>query len=196
VRVFVAIDVPAEVRRALGELIEKLEKACHEARGSRRGSAGTRWVRTEGMHATLKFIGEVTPPKVEDIKAALGAIHSPAPVELRFRGTGFFPNPRHPRVFWAGIEASPNLAELAGGVDRGLQSLGIPGETRPFHPHLTLARFKSEEGLEKLHAALDKLGPLEFGATRATEFYLYQSVLKHGGAEYTRLAEFPFVKGA
>lgn len=185
-RVFVAIDVPDGVQRALGELIAKLEKACR----------GARWARPEGMHVTLKFIGEAAPEKVEQIKSALRAIHSPAPVDLRFRGSGFFPNPRHPRVFWAGIEASPNLTELAESVERSLESFGIPRESRMFQPHLTLARFKSEDGLERLHQGIEQLGTLEFGATRATDFYLYQSVLKPRGAEYTRLAEFAFVKGA
>jgi 2'-5' RNA ligase len=103
VRVFVAIPVPDDVRRALGELIAKLRRACPQAR----------WVRTEGMHVTLKFIGECGEDKVERIKTAIAAVRSAAPVELRFRNTGFFPNPKHPRVFWAGIDASPNLAEIA-----------------------------------------------------------------------------------
>ena len=70
--------------------------------------------------------------------------------------------------------------------------LGIPREERAFSPHLTLARFDTPRGLDALHAAIEKAGPLEFGATTAKEFHLYQSVLKPGGAEYTRLATFSF----
>jgi RNA 2',3'-cyclic 3'-phosphodiesterase len=185
VRVFVAIPVPDDVRRALSEFIAKLQRT---------GSA-VRWVRTEGMHVTLKFIGETSEEKVERIKAAIAAVRSAAPVTLRFRNTGFFPNPKHPRVFWAGIDATPNLAEIAHAIESKLEPLDIPRETRAFSPHLTLARFNSQEGVPRLGEALAQLAPFEFGATTVRQFHLYQSVLKRGGAEYTVLADFDFVKG-
>ena len=184
-RVFVAIPVPDDVRRALGEFIAKLHRTCPQAR----------WVRTEGMHVTLKFIGEAGEEKVEQIKAAIAVVRSAAPVELRFHNAGFFPNPKHPRVFWAGIDATPNLAEIAQAIESQLESFGIPREARAFRPHLTLARFNSQEGVPKLGEALAQLAPFDFGATTARQFHLYQSVLKRGGAEYTVLADFDFVKG-
>src|SRR5580658_5066374 len=93
---------------------------------------GARWVRPEGVHVTLKFIGETPPEQVSAIEGALRGARAAAPVEAKFRGAGFFPNERHPRVFWAGVEASPNLAELAGDVDRRLSALGIAAESREF----------------------------------------------------------------
>jgi 2'-5' RNA ligase len=186
VRVWVALDVPEKVRQGVGELMRQLEPACR----------GARWVRTQGMHLTLKFIGETAPETVERIQAELGAVRSATPVEMRFRGVGFFPNAKHPRVFWAGIEASPNLTEIAADIERRMEGLGIAREERAFKPHLTLARFKSEDGVAKLHEALAKAAPFEFGGARSEEFHLYQSVLKRGGAEYTKLATFPFVKAA
>ena len=187
-RVFVALEIPDEVREAIRSLIGQLEKNCR----------GARWAHVEGMHVTLKFIGEVPPERVGRIQAELAAVRSDQPVELSFRDVGFFPNERHPRVFWAGITATPNLTELATEVERRMESLGIPREQRPFRPHLTLARFKSEEGLEQLREALRNFKSLEFGSTRAQEFHLYQSQLKPRGAEYTRLATFCFtpVKGS
>ncbi|MGH9702102.1 MAG: RNA 2',3'-cyclic phosphodiesterase [Candidatus Acidiferrales bacterium] len=185
-RIFVAIDVPQDVRLALGDLIAKLEKT----------SRGARWVRPEGMHITLKFIGEAADDSVEKVKASLAGIHSPSPVQLNFRGTGFFPNDRHPRIFWAGMEASPNLAAIASEMERRLVPLGIAAESRAFRPHLTLARFKSEDGLAQLRSNLDRVGQLEFGSSRESEFHLYRSVLKRDGAEYTRLATFEFVKAS
>jgi RNA 2',3'-cyclic 3'-phosphodiesterase len=124
------------------------------------------------------------------IKTALSSIPSRAPIPIIFRGLGFFPNERRPRVFWAGIEAGTDLAALAGAVETALGALGIPREERAFSPHLTLARFDTPRGLDALHAAIETAGLLEFGATTAREFHLYQSVLKRGGAEYTRLATF------
>lgn len=181
-RVFVALDIPEEVRRAIGEHIVQWEKLCR----------GARWVRVEGLHVTLKFIGEVQPEMVERIRTHLATIRLAAPVEMSFREVGFFPNERHPRVFWVGITATPNLDELAAEVEQGLESLGIPQEQRPFRPHLTVARFKSEDGLDHLHKAVRDAGLLEFGSTRTGEVHLYRSQLKPGGAEYTRLKTFSF----
>jgi 2'-5' RNA ligase len=183
-RLFVAIDIPAETRAAVAKLIAQLAPL----------GPGAKWVRADGMHLTLKFIGEQPEDKVARIEGQLRAVRSPAPVELRFAGTGFFPNPRSPRVFWAGIEASPNLAELAANIERRLEPLGIPREQRAFKPHLTLARFNSTAGLPQLREALATLGPLEFGNALSSEFHLYRSQLQRGGAVYTKLATFPFVE--
>ncbi len=184
-RIFVALDIPDDVRQAIRNLIGKLEKTCR----------GARWVRVEGMHVTLKFIGEVPLEKVERIKVELAGLRSGAPVDLNFRGVGFFPNDRHPRVFWAGIESTANLAEIAMEVERHLENLGVAREQRPFHPHLTLARFKSEDGLQQLRETLRNLGAQEFGSTRTGDLHLYQSQLNPKGAIYTRLATFHFVGG-
>ena len=185
-RLFVALDIPAEVRRAISETIARLRDVAR----------GARWLRAEGVHVTLKFIGEMPAERVPAIEEALRAAGVAEPVAARFRGVGFFPNERHPRVFWAGVEASPNLAELARDVDQRLSRLGIAAETREFRPHLTLARFKSEDGLPRLREEIKKLEPLDFGSMRASEFYLFQSELGRGGAKYTKLANFRFGGGA
>jgi 2'-5' RNA ligase len=181
-RVFVALDIPEPVRAAIERLIAKLRPVCR----------GARWVRIEGAHVTLKFVGEVPPEKIEPIKAALGTVFLTAPVELIFRGVGFFPNAKRPRVFWAGIEGGSELGSLAAAVESALESLGIDRDPRAFSPHLTLARLESPDGLDALRAGI--AGPFEFGRGIASEFHLYQSVLKPGGAEYTRLATFRFVR--
>jgi 2'-5' RNA ligase len=181
-RLFVALDIPEEVRSSLAALTAKLRPACRNAR----------WVRIEGLHVTLKFIGETPPEKVEAISTALAAIPLRTPFIINFRGLGFFPNGRRPRVLWAGIEASPELAALAATAETALESLGIPPDKRVFSPHLTLARFDTPRVLEALQDAVKKAGHLKFGSTTAQEFDLYQSVLKPGGAEYTRLTTFSF----
>jgi 2'-5' RNA ligase len=191
VRVFVALDIPEEVRAAIGALIERLRPVCRAAR----------WVRIEGVHLTLKFIGEVQPEKIESIKASLSRIHFPNFIELKFRSVGFFPNERLPRVLWAGIEAGAGLGALAAAVETSLEPLGIAKEQRIFSPHLTLARIEMERkksarsSLNRLREAISKAGPLEFGSSIASEFHLYQTILKRGGAEYTRLATFRLVGG-
>jgi len=181
-RLFVALDIPEDVRSLLAALAAKLRPACRNAR----------WVRIEGLHVTLKFIGETSAEKTEMIKTALASIPSRAPIPMQFHGLGFFPHERRPRVLWAGIEAGTDLAALAAAVETSLGVLGIPREDRAFSPHLTLARFDTPRGLDALHAAVEKVGAIEFGATTAKEFHLYQSILKPGGAEYTRLATYSF----
>jgi 2'-5' RNA ligase len=181
-RLFVAIEIPEDVRSAIGGLIKSLRGACRDAR----------WVRIAGLHVTLKFIGEIPSERVDELKAALTWIPPRNPIAMNFGGLGFFPNARRPRVLWAGVEAGPDLSALAAAVENALSPSGIEQEDRKFSPHLTLARFNESAGVDALHVALEKAGPLKFGSATATEFHLYQSVLKPGGAEYTRLATFPF----
>jgi 2'-5' RNA ligase len=186
VRLFVALDLPENVRKALGKLIAQLKSQ----------SPKTRWVRPEGMHITIKFIGETAPPKLDSIRAALATIHSSEPVEMSLRGVGFFPNERRPRVAWCGVEASANLAQLAADASKALAPFGVPAESHVYVPHLTLARFSSPDGLEKLLSAASDLKSHEFGSARETEFHLFESILKQTGADYRRLATYPFVKDA
>jgi 2'-5' RNA ligase len=190
-RLFVALEIPKQTRDALAALIAQLAPFCR----------GGRWSRPEGMHLTLKFIGEVSIEKAKRIRTELGEVRGSSAVEIVFRGAGFFPSARHPRVFWAGVETGPHLAELAAMIERRLEPLGIAQEMRDFRPHLTLARFKSEEGLPALHAALAKLGKqdgqgaeigLEFGSGRFEEFHLIESTLRPTGAVYTTLETFRF----
>ncbi len=183
-RLFVALDIPEDVRAALGSLVNRLREQLR----------GARWVRIEGAHVTLKFIGEIPTNKMKNIKAALRSVTFPAPIKIIFSGLGFFPNERRPRVLWAGIEAGPALGALATAVDASLEPLGIAREQRPFSPHLTLARLDSSKNLSRLHEGIAASGALEFGSGIAKEFHLYQSVLKRGGAEYTRLATFRAVQ--
>lgn len=187
-RLFVALDLPGEVRQALGELTARLKPLCRAAR----------WARPEGMHVTLKFIGHAIADgdaeKLAAARAALAAVRCGELVEIKYRGVGFFPDARRPRVVWCGVEASANLAQLAADIECALEPLGIPREERVFVPHLTLARFKSPERVEPLARAATEFGHRDFGSARETEFHLFESLLKPGGAEYRKLASYSFVR--
>ncbi len=183
-RLFVALELTPAIHEALRALVGKLERT----------GADLRWVRPEGMHLTLKFIGEVASEKLAPIKAALARASSPAAVQLSFRGLGYFPNERRPRVFWVGIEASENLAPLAAEMEKALAPLGIPAEKRAYVPHLTLGRFKSDARLAELQKEIAGLSSTDFGCFGARSFALFQSRLSPKGAEYTRLEEFHFVR--
>jgi 2'-5' RNA ligase len=187
VRLFVALEIPAAVRDNLAAQVEKLRELSAKVADKR-----PRWVRSENLHVTLKFIGEVSPTRLAGIRGALSAIRSDALVKIKFHGLGFFPNEQHPRVLWAGLDASANLPSLAGDIDGALETQGIARERRAFTPHLTLARFEPPGLYEKLRAAIQKNGAREFGSFQTREFYLIESKLKPSGAEYTTLASYPF----
>jgi 2'-5' RNA ligase len=182
VRLFVALEIPAEVRENFAALLGELRNA----------DANPRWVRPENLHVTLKFIGETAPEKLEAIQAALATVRSGESVKLDFRGLGFFPGEKRPRVLWAGTEASPNLPSLARDVDAALGKTGIARETREFTPHLTLARFKEDRASEKLLTMIRERAGEGFGGLRTNEFHLIESKLKARGAEYLRIASFAF----
>src|SRR3989338_4134637 len=119
-RTFIAIDIPNGIRRHITALIETLQPA----------TASVRWVRPEGMHLTLKFLGELPPAKVEAVKTALASVRLPAPLRIQIRGAGYFPNEHSPRVIWLGMYGGTELASLAYRVEETLSPLGIPKENR------------------------------------------------------------------
>ena len=179
-RLFTALDPSPEVHDQLTRLLERL-----------RPSAGVRWAKPENLHLTVKFIGEWPEERLPALRQALGGVALPPPFEVRIAKLGFFPNSRAPRVFWAGIHSSPALKELAAGIDNAVTPLGIALETRPYSPHLTLARVPERTPLEALHRAIESLPSAEFGTFTADRFFLYQSRPAAGGSIYTQIGEFP-----
>ena len=192
-RIFVGIDLDAEVRAKISRFLE----------GVRGFAPDVRWVRPESLHVTLKFIGEQKPERVEEIRDALRRVEG-ASMEIRFAGYGFFPTPKSARVFWIGIHAGDQLAALAAAVDKATSELGIPKEERAFSPHLTLARgagrgggapgWRKGDGANSDFAVLQKrlgeMPELDFDTMSAREFCLYQSQLSPGGSKYTKLEKF------
>jgi len=174
-RLFTAIDIPEEVRKNLHALVARLRPA-----------AKISWSAPEKLHITTKFIGEWPENRIEEIKAALKTVGSPGPIEIAIGGLGWFPNPRSPRVLWAGVESGPSLETLARATEQVTASLGVPKEDRKFSPHLTLARIKERVPLEALQRAIASLPSLDFGSFPVTSFYLFLS----SGGKYTKLAEF------
>jgi 2'-5' RNA ligase len=179
-RLFTGFDLSPEVIRTLDALLDQLRPA-----------ARIKWSLPANLHVTTRFIGEWAEDRLPDLRAALAALPSHPPIPIHIRKLGFFPNPHSPRVFWAGVEASPDLAALASEIDRALDPLGLPPEGRPFSPHLTLARIKEPVPLQKLREIIAALPPLDFGSFSADRFFLYQSRLSPAGSVYTKLAEFP-----
>ena len=179
-RLFTGLDLPEDVIGSLRKLLDRLQPA-----------ARINWSPPENLHITTKFIGEWPEQRLAELNSALAALEPRAPIPVRIRQLGFFPNPRSPRVFWCGIEA-PGLEALAAASDRATAALGVPPETRPFSPHLTLARIKERLNLQPLLTAIDALPSIDFGRFVADRFFLYQSRLTPKGSVYTKLAECEF----
>jgi RNA 2',3'-cyclic 3'-phosphodiesterase len=188
-RIFVALDIDDAIRERISRFMDGLRGFAPDAR----------WVRPESLHVTLKFVGEKPPEFVEKIKQALSSVQANS-TDITFRGYGFFPGPKAPRVFWIGIESGPQLASLARAVDDALVRLGIPKEEHAFSPHLTLARAGGRSAREKGRAPNDfqhlqeKLASLaipDFDTMKPREFFLYQSQPQRGGSRYTKIATFP-----
>ena len=186
-RLFVALEIPADVRDNLAAVIRELNKLSSQA-----ASKPPRWVRPENLHVTLKFIGETAPGMLDAIRDALAGIRVNKPIDINCKGLGFFPDDRRPQVLWAGLDASGNLPRLAEDVDRALETVGVAHEKRAFTPHLTLARFDPPRLPEKLRDAINPTAARDFGSFQARQFHLIESRTKPSGAEYTTLHSFAF----
>ena len=174
-RLFTALDIPDDILANIGRLFDRLKP-----------TARIRWSPTENMHITTKFIGEWPEIRLQEMRNTLARVPATGAIDISIRGLGWFPNPKNPRVFWAGVHAAESLSKLAAATEWATSSLGVPSETRPFSPHLTLARIRERVSLDGLHKTIAATGSDDFGSFQATAFFLYLSA----GGKYTRLAEF------
>ena len=177
-RLFVAIEISSEIRKRIDDFVKHIQPHLPNAR----------FVRPEGLHITLKFLGNVADERRSAIEGALRQIKA-SHFEVSVRNIGFFPNPRSPRVLWVGIESGPELGTLATAADKELATIGFEREKRSFTPHVTLARFKEGGKTGNVSSVLPASSP-SFGTMTATEFHLYESKLSPKGASYFKLADF------
>lgn len=148
------------------------------------------WASIESIHLTLKFLGEVDEARAAELAEALErATFGIAPIGLEVEGVGAFPDPARPRVVWAGVKASPELARLQGRVEEEMSALGFEREPRPFTPHLTLCRIKSPADSRALGRLIAQIEPRLSAAFRAASVVLFKSVLRPTGAEHMPLRE-------
>ncbi len=185
-RLFVALDIDEEIRRRIAKFRDQMRTLAPDVK----------WVGPQTFHITLQFLGETA--ELEGIQAALQNVRDEA-CSLNFRGAGFFPNSKAPRVFWIGIESDRHLQPLVASLASALAPLGFQHDAGPYTPHLTLARAgsgrprpvrgeHSAPGLRVIADKLASLSPPEFGTMTAREFCLYESKLSAGGAQYTKLS--------
>ncbi len=137
VRSFIAIELDEAMRKGLDGLQRWLKESV---------AFPVRWVRPEGIHLTLKFMGDIQAEMVERVLAALPPVAAQfSPIELSISGLGVFPNSRRPRVLWAGLHGDlETLSALQLAVDDAVGKLGLPKEQRAYSPHLTLGRVRRD----------------------------------------------------
>ena len=125
-----------------------------------------RWVRDEGLHLTLKFIGEQPETSLEPIASSLeGVAARHDALALGVGGLGAFPNLRAPRIVWVGVSNEPRLELLHHDVERACEALGIPVEGRAFRPHITLGRVKRELPAADARALAGAARSVNYGRT-------------------------------
>jgi 2'-5' RNA ligase len=183
-RCFIAIELPAGVKKGLRELQSRLKS---ESR------APIKWVDPENIHLTLKFLGNVAADKVDAIAEAMTeAVQGTAPFPLKISELGVFPNPRKVQIVWVGVGGElERLAGLQRRIESALEKLGFAAEKRRFTPHLTLARLRDQataserEGLGRLIGQTEFDSAGEFGVDSVK---LIKSQLTREGPIYTTLS--------
>ena len=181
-RLFVAIELPDEVRMALGRIEDELRP---------RGLERLRWVRPENIHITLKFLGETPAERRADIEAALrAAADGVAPHKLTLGKLGKFGGRGSPRVLWVDVEGDvETLRALQKRVEERIAPLGFPPDERAFSAHLTLARVPQDVARQVARPMTEAIDAVKMPglAIPVREVALMRSELRREGAVYTRL---------
>ena len=171
-RLFVAIDFPDTVKTQILRLRQD-------------DLPPGRWSRRAALHLTLHFIGGVPEAVANAYEAVLHQVDAPG-FELRIAGVGQFPTESRPRIIWAGVENRPPLRALHEAIGQALEREGFQREKRPYHPHITLMRFRKP--LRRGPASRWIKRHLDFytDALPVTQFILYESELTAEGPMYTK----------
>jgi 2'-5' RNA ligase len=184
-RLFCAVDLEPAVASAASALADELRSRAARVAPLARIT----WIPPERMHLTVRFIGQTDDPLTAAILTALATPLQVAAFDLRVGGVGAFPRGGKPQVLWAAVEAgTPQLQAIEREVTRRLDTVGIPPETRPFHPHLTLARVREAAGL-RTTPLFTNLENTSLGATRVETITLYESRLSPRGPTYRALQQ-------
>ncbi len=180
-RLFVAAELPADLRRRFLSVQEELARA----------PLPVRWVQPDGIHLTLKFLGEAGPKRLPEIVEALrGAERGIAPFSLEAAGAAAFPDRGAPRLVWVEVQGDLTAARrLASAIDAATARIGFARETREFRPHLTLGRVKGPERGD-WRSILARAGAGAVGGFEVTEYVLFESRLGPAGAVHTPIERF------
>ncbi|RLD10411.1 MAG: RNA 2',3'-cyclic phosphodiesterase [Chloroflexota bacterium] len=183
IRAFIAINLPADVRDSLEQVISNLQEQLP--------AALVRWVDSDKIHLTLKFLGDISSKNLEIVKKIVASEAAKRhTMEIGIGGIGAFPKTHHPRVIWIGVEAPSELDDLRRGIETGVARLGYERDKYDFTPHLTLGRVSrktSGKDIRKVGDVLHNFSVGYLGAARVDAVHVYRSDLRSDGPTYTRL---------
>jgi RNA 2',3'-cyclic 3'-phosphodiesterase len=177
-RLFIAIDLPADVKEKLMYI------------GG--GVPGARWLEQDQLHLTVRFIGEVDGGVFDDILNALKEVRS-EPFEMKLKGVGHFPPRKDPEVIWVGVEKNDHLLQLRNRVESALSRVGIERDKRKFAPHIAIARLRNTHA-SRVGWFISEYALFELEPFPVTEFNLYTSVLSSNGAQYQLEANYQLIR--
>jgi len=178
IRAFLAVDLPSNVRKSIDIFQQELRPLL----------PNMKWVNPQSIHLTVKFLGDIQEEHISLLKSAVQkSLAECFSFPLCCEGLGGFPSLNRPRILWAGVSGDVELFHnLVARVEEAVTSLGFPQESKPFHPHFTLARMKGQ--FREAGMALEKSGLLGtshgFGTIDVDKISLYQSELHPTGATY------------
>ena len=183
IRSFIAMDFPDEILAQLEKTAIALKK--------RLPNFPVRWVPTNNIHLTIRFLGNVSKSNIEILKNILeNQAKNFEPFEVSVGGLGAFPSKHKPKVLWVGLETNDDMIELKNNIDAEVARLGYAREKRGFSPHLTLGRISRNANLNEIIEIGDIISKTKvgfLGATRINQIHLYQSILKPSGAVYSKI---------
>jgi 2'-5' RNA ligase len=185
IRCFIAVPLEQVLKDGIAVTVADLRKS----------DADVKWVRTENLHITLRFLGDTDEgflPALQEGLSTIASMHGPLAVSLQ--GLGLFPGKGAPRVVWIDISNYGELAGLQHDIEETLFTLGVKKEDRPFSPHLTIGRVRSPKNAKALFGALQTFGDRDFGTLHIRSFSLMKSELRPTGPVYTTLKEFDLKK--
>ena len=182
-RTFIAVDFQTEILTKIERIIDYLR--------TQTPVDALKWVKRDNLHLTLKFIGEISPDKIYQVKALMAeALLSSTAFAVEVKGLGMYPNANNPRVVWLGIENGSGLVDTHKRLNNILSQVNIKPDTRPFSPHLTIARVKKNalpNQVKLVGGTLSQFKVGSLGITRVENIRLYQSELTPQGSIYTPL---------
>lgn len=182
VRSFLAVELPRAILDRIGEVQRELKSS----------NADVRWVNPGNIHLTLKFFGNIEETEIDSILMAIEEpVRTTSPISITVRGVGGFPGLKNPRVIWVGLHDEKGASvSLQKRLEGELGKIGFPPEDRPFHPHLTLGRMRSNRGKDELVGRMRRFKEEGFGQFQVDKVILFRSDLRPTGPIYTPLRTF------
>jgi 2'-5' RNA ligase len=173
VRTFIAVPLSAELQQAIRRIQRDLADALPDMR----------WVRPETIHLTLAFLGDIPQESLENVASSMLSIGELfAPFEAQVAGLGAFPSRVRPRVIWLGLEKCSPLLQMQAVLTEIVTTAGLPVEDRPFTPHLTLGRCRSQRRMPEAGRVFERFETMTVGTLTVDRVVLYESRLQPGGA--------------